>query len=146
MIISIGSDHAGFELRKALIERLEAAGFTLIDRGPDDSEPVDYPDYAKTVAEDVLSKKADLGVLVCGTGIGISISANKIKGIRAALAYNEDSATYARKHNDANIICLGGKYHSPEFSEKLIKIFSSTDFDGGRHQRRVNKIMEQETC
>jgi len=145
MKISIGNDHAGTGLRHPLIEHLEAEGHTLIDHGTKDHESVDYPDFAQTVGHDVASGKADFGVLICSTGIGMSISANKVKGIRAALVYNEDAAEFSRKHNNANVICMGKKYQDGDSACKLVDIFLKTSFEGGRHERRVEKIEAEET-
>lgn len=144
MIISMGSDHGGFELRKALKEKLIQSGITVIDHGPDSLDPVDYPDYAALVAKDVIDKKANFGVLMCTTGVGVSISANKFHGIRAALVCCDDAAEFSRRHNNANIICFGGKYQTPYIAERLTKIFINTAYEGGRHDKRLHKIEEQE--
>lgn len=143
-ILSIGADHGGFALKEALKKRLSAKGFQLIDEGCFSTESVDYPDLAKKVCDDVLSKKVELGVLVCTSGIGMSIAANKIDGIRAALCLCEDAGEFARLHNNANVCCLGAKYLSEELAEKIVETFVSTDFEGGRHQRRVQKFMDFE--
>lgn len=148
MIISMGSDHGGFELRKALKEILIKEGFTVIDHGPFTAESVDYPDYAALVAKDIIEKKADFGVLMCTTGIGVSISANKFHGIRAAKVDCDDEAEFSRKHNNANIICFGGKYQTPYMANRLTNVFINTPYDGGRHERRLKKIeeLEKENC
>lgn len=140
MKIAVGSDHAGFELKKTVIEWLEHHGYTFDDIGPYTDESVDYPDYARKVAEVVAAKQCDSGILLCGTGIGVSISANKIKGIRAAVACNPEFATLARQHNDANIICFSARFTDKATIEKSLHNWFSTDFEGGRHQRRVDKI------
>lgn len=140
MKISIGNDHAGLELRHPLIEHLKAEGHEIIDHGTDTHESVDYPDYAQAVGNDVASGKADVGILMCSTGIGMSISANKVKGVRAALVYNEDAAQYSRLHNNANVICMGKKYQDPNTAQKLVDTFLKTSFEGGRHERRVEKM------
>lgn len=140
----MGSDHGGRELREALKERLQNSGITIIDHGPFNADSVDYPDYAALVAKDIIDKKADFGVLMCTTGIGVSISANKFHGIRAAVVCCDDAAEFSRRHNNANIICFGGKYQTPYIAERLTKIFINTQFEGGRHDRRINKITEQE--
>ena len=140
MKISLGSDHAGFRLRNALIATLRTQGHELIDRGPTDETSVDYPDFAQAVAADISSGAAQFGVLVCSTGIGISIAANKVSGIRAALCTNEDAAEFSRRHNDANVICFGQKYTTPEMAAKYLSIFLQTEFEGGRHSRRVGKL------
>lgn len=146
MIISMGSDHGGLELRKALKEKLIQEGYTVIDHGTDTNESVDYPDYAAMVAKDIIEKKADFGVLMCTTGIGVSISANKFHGIRAAKVDCDDEAEFSRRHNNANIICFGGKYQTPYMADRLTNVFIKTPYDGGRHDRRLGKIAEQEKC
>lgn len=140
MTISMGSDHGGRELRDGLKKRLEHSGFTVIDHGTFTPDSVDYPDYAAMVAKDVLDKKADFGVLMCTTGIGVSISANKFSGIRAAVVSSDDAAEFARRHNNANIICFGGKYQTPYMAERFTKIFVNTPYEGGRHDQRLQKI------
>lgn len=140
----MGSDHGGRELREALKARLEESGITIIDHGTFTSDSVDYPDYAGLVAKDIINKKADFGVLVCTTGIGVSISANKFHGIRAAVVCCDDAAEFSRRHNNANIICFGGKYQTPYLAERFTKIFINTKYDGGRHDQRIKKITEQE--
>ena len=140
MIISAGADHGGFELKDKLVAMLRKEGYEVIDNGTNSPDSVDYPDFAKSVARDILEKKADFGLLVCGSGIGISIAANRFKGIRAALVTNDDYARLSRQHNNANIIALGGRFTSYEDAEKWLKIFLSTPFEGGRHERRIEKI------
>ncbi len=140
MKISIGSDHAGVDLKGALAEHLRKAGHEVLDRGTHTHDSCDYPDFARAVGEDILDGRAERGVLVCSTGIGISMAANKMRGIRAALIHNEDAAQFCRLHNDANVICLGAKYITPFMGSKLVDIFLSMPFEGGRHQRRVDKI------
>lgn len=140
----MGSDHGGFELRKALKEKLVQSGITVIDHGPFTSESVDYPEYAALVAKDIIDKKADFGVLMCTTGIGVSISANKFHGIRAAVVYSDDGAEFSRRHNNANIICFGGKYQTPYMADRFTKIFINTAYDGGRHDQRLLEIEAQE--
>ncbi len=140
MKIAIGSDHAGFEFKKTVIEWLELHDYEFEDMGPYNEESVDYPDYAHKVAEAVAGKQCDSGILLCGTGIGVSISANKIKGIRAALACNPEFATLARQHNNANIICFSARFTDKATIEQSLYNWFTTDFEGGRHQRRVNKI------
>lgn len=143
--ISIGTDHGAIELRQAIVSALKEKDYPVIDHGTFTTESVDYPDFAEKVGKDIAEKKAAFGVLICTTGIGMSISANKIRGVRAALVHNEDAATFSRKHNDANIICMGAKYESPQKATELVDIFLNTAFEGGRHERRVNKIKEEET-
>lgn len=140
MIISAGADHGGFELKDKLVAMLRKEGYEVIDNGTNSPDSVDYPDFAQAVAHDILEKRADFGLLVCGSGIGISIAANRFKGIRAALVTNDDYARLSRQHNNANIIALGGRFTSYEDAEKWLKIFLSTPFEGGRHERRIEKI------
>jgi ribose 5-phosphate isomerase B len=140
MKIAVGSDHAGVELKKAVIAWLEKNGYEYNDMGPYTEESVDYPDYARKVAIAVADGRYDQGVLLCGTGIGVSISANKVKGIRAALACNPEFATLARQHNNANIICFSARFSNQEMIEKSLQNWFAADFEGGRHERRVNKI------
>lgn len=139
-VVVLGADHGGFSLKQSLKPELEARGLTVRDLGTDSEESCDYPDFAQAVAEEVAAKKAALGILVCTTGIGMSIAANRISGARAALAMNEEMARKARSHNDANILCLGGKFTSPEEARKILAAFLETKFEGGRHERRVNKM------
>lgn len=141
MIISIASDHAGFEEKQLLIEYLLELGHDALDRGPDDDSRVDYPDYAKLVADDVASGRADRGILVCGTGIGMAIAANKVDGIRAANVTSPEFAALAREHNDANIVTVSGRFVTDEVNRAIVKAFLETDFGGGRHAGRVEKIM-----
>lgn len=141
MKIAIAADHAGFSLKESLRERLLAAGQEVVDYGASSEESTDYPDYAAAVAERVASGEASRGILVCSTGIGMSIAANKVPGIRAAVVANEETAKLTRSHNDANVIALGAKFLSQEQAERLVDVFLTTDFDGGpRHARRVAKI------
>ena len=140
MIISAGADHGGFELKDKLVAMLRKEGYEVIDNGTNSPDSVDYPDFAQAVARDILEKRADFGLLVCGSGIGISIAANRFKGIRAALVTNDDYARLSRQHNNANIIAFGGRFTSYEDAEKWLKIFLSTPFEGGRHERRIEKI------
>ena len=144
MKIAIGADHAGFELKESLKTYLRNEGYEVIDCGTNSRESVDYPDYGLKVAENVSRKKVEAGLLICSTGIGQSIVANKVPGIRAALCINEDQARFSRLHNDANIIVLGAKYTNENEAEKILALWLTTDFEGGRHQRRVNKIKEIE--
>lgn len=141
--ISIGCDHGATVLKDALVKSL-ADGFEIIDEGTFGTESVDYPDFAKKVCDSVKSGKVDFGVLLCTTGIGMSIAANKVRGIRAALCHNEDCAKFSRLHNDANVICMGAKYVPAELADKMVRIFAETEFEGGRHRRRVDKFMDFE--
>jgi len=138
-MIIIGSDHAGYELKEFLKTRLEKQNKPYVDCGCDGSS-VDYPDIAETVCRKVLKNPEDVGVIVCGTGIGASIAANKIKGIRAALCSDYYSAKMTRKHNDSNIICLSGRTIGCELAGELLDVWLDTEFDGGRHALRVDKI------
>jgi ribose 5-phosphate isomerase B len=141
MKIAIAADHAGFSLKEALRDRLSAAGHDVLDFGAFSGESTDYPDYAVAVAERVASGEAVRGILVCSTGIGMSIAANKVAGIRAALGTSDEGVRLTRAHNDANVIALGAKFLSAEDAERLVSIFLTTDFDGGaRHAHRIEKI------
>ena len=136
----MGSDHAGYELKEKLKKMLENEGYEILDRGCYGEESVDYPDYAKLVSEDILNGLADRGILICGTGIGMSMSANKYKKIRAALCLYPKMAELARKHNDANILVLGGRLISPAMAKWITDTFLKTRFEGGRHAKRVRKM------
>ena len=140
MKIIIASDHAGFPLKQPLSAALKDAGYDIYDAGTDSSDSVDYPDFAKKVGLAIKHGEYDLGILVCSTGIGMSIAANKIIKVRAALCHNEDSAEFSRLHNNANVLCMGAKYVSPELGLKMAKLFIETKFEGGRHERRVGKM------
>jgi ribose 5-phosphate isomerase B len=142
--IAIGSDHAGFLVKETIRKYLQAAGYAVDDQGTTSEESVDYPDYGKAVGERVASKQADLGIAVCGSGIGISIAANKVPGIRAALAHDLVTARLAREHNDANVLSLGGRIVTPEAALEMVQTFLTTSYSGGRHQRRVDKITQIE--
>jgi len=142
MKISIGSDHAGFELKEALANHLRARGDEVFDRGTHSTESVDYPDYAKSVARDIATGTAEFGVLVCGTGIGMTIVANKIRGVRAANCSCEDYARLSREHNDANVACFGARFTSTEDATKWLDTFLSTPFAAGRHTRRRAQIVQ----
>jgi ribose 5-phosphate isomerase B len=142
--IVIGSDHAGFAVKESIRKYLETAGYAVDDQGTWSEESVDYPDYGKAVGERVASKQADLGIAVCGSGIGISIAANKVTGIRAALAHDAMTARLAREHNDANVLALGGRIVTPEAALEMVQIFLTTAYLGGRHQRRLDKIARME--
>lgn len=144
MRISIGADHAGFALKEKIRGLLEAEGHTVSDKGTTSTESTDYPDYALAVAGDVGEGRADRGVLVCSTGVGMSIAANKVHGVRAALGWNEDEVRLTRQHNDANVLTLGAKYLNEEQARGLVSAFLSTGFEGGRHERRVAKIQAAE--
>ncbi len=144
MRIALGCDHAGFALKKKVKEYLEGAGVQVDDMGTHSSESVDYPDYAKKVGTAVCDGEADRGILVCGTGIGACIAANKIRGIRAASVWTKELARLSRAHNDANVLCLSGRYMDIALARELVDIFLGTPFEGGRHQRRLDKISDLE--
>lgn len=144
MKIALGADHAGFRLKEELREHLKAEGHEVVDIGTTSEASTDYPDYAKRVAEEVAHGQAERGILVCSTGIGMAIAANKVHGVRAALVTNGDVARLARSHNDANVLTLAGKYTTTQDASKFADIFLSTPFDGGRHERRVHKIADME--
>jgi ribose 5-phosphate isomerase B len=138
--VCIASDHGGFSLKEAIKDHLIKKNISIIDLGPSENKTVDYPDYAKKVANRIKAKKSDVGILVCGSGTGMAISANKTKTIRAAVCYNINSTRLSREHNNANIISLGARLTSKKLSLKLVNIFLKTKFEGGRHLKRVNKI------
>ncbi|PBQ32118.1 ribose 5-phosphate isomerase B [Sphingobacteriaceae bacterium] len=138
--IAIGSDHAGFDLKQHLLDYLKSKTYSVNDKGCYSAERADYPDFGHAVAMSVLNKEVDFGVLMCGSGNGINMSANKHAGIRAALCWNSEIASLARLHNDANILVLPARYITMEEAEKCLDIFLSTKFEGGRHQARVEKI------
>ena len=144
MRVSIASDHAGFEEKELLRVYLEELGYEVVDEGPDSDDRVDYPDFAELVAKDVVGGKADRGVLVCGTGIGMAVAANKIRGIRAANVTTPEFAALAREHNDANIVTVSGRFVTDEVNRAIVKTFLETAFAGGRHEGRVAKIMALE--
>ncbi len=144
MKIAIASDHGGFTLKKALINFLSQRGLETLDLGTNGTESVDYPDYAIKVASLVSQGQADAGLLVCGTGIGMCITANKFKGVRAAVVSDIYSAKMAKEHNNANILCIGGRISKPSQAEELVRMWLETPFEGGRHQRRLEKIQEIE--
>ncbi len=139
-LIGIAVDHGGFALKQSVSNEIRDAGFDVLDLGTNDEESVDYPDYAEKLVDAIKQEKVERGVLICGTGIGISIAANRHPGIRAALCYDEDTAALARQHNDANVICMGGRKTTPEEARRMVRIFLETEFEGGRHARRVGKM------
>lgn len=138
--IALGGDHAGFEYKSKLVKKLESLGYKVKDFGPFSDASVDYPDYVHPLSLAIEAREYDLGILICGSGNGVAITANKHQGIRAALCWNEELAALARQHNNANVLALPARFISYELAEKLAEIFITTDFDGGRHQNRVNKI------
>lgn len=145
MKISIASDHAGFDQKQQLAAYLREQGYEVFDRGPENDDRVDYPDYAELVANDVVNGVAERGVLVCGTGIGMAIAANKVDGIRAANIVSPAFAALCREHNDANVITLSGRFVDLSANKEILKAFLATDFGGGRHAGRVEKIMALES-
>ena len=144
MRVAIGSDHAGFGQKEQLCAFLDVRGHTVVDCGCFSEERVDYPDFAREVAQSVAQGEADFGVLVCGTGIGMCMAANKVRGIRAANVTSIDFAQLAREHNDANVVCLSGRFVDEEVNEAILDVFLGTEFAGGRHAGRVDKIMALE--
>lgn len=145
MKVAIGSDHAGFNLKEKIRGYLGGTGVGIEDVGTNSDASVDYPDYAEKVAAEVRAGNVDRGILLCGTGIGVCISANKFHGIRAAQAWNPEIARLSRLHNDANILCLSGRFLEPAIAIEIVKVWLETPFEGGRHQRRVDKITALET-
>jgi ribose 5-phosphate isomerase B len=139
-VILIASDHAGPELKRRLTAYLETSGRPYRDLGVFSEDSVDYPDLAHAVAEGVAHGEAEQGILVCGTGIGMSMAANRHHGVRAALCHDPFTTEMARRHNDANVLCLGARVLDPETAERLVEVFLTTPFEGGRHHRRVTKI------
>lgn len=140
MNIALGADHAGWKLKEGVKKVLEQNGHKVIDKGTHGEESVDYPDYAEGVARAVAQGECDRGILFCGTGIGMSITANKIKGIRAAVCHDAFTAEMSRKHNDANVFCAGARVLDPDVAKQLVLLWLQVPFEGGRHQRRVDKI------
>ncbi len=140
MRVAIGADHAGFELKQFLAHRLTADGYDVVDLGTHGPESVDYPEYGAAVAGKVVAGDADLGVLVCGTGIGIGIAANKVPGARVATCNDLFTARLSREHNDANVVALGSRVVGQGVAEEIVRIFLQAEFQAGRHQRRVEKI------
>lgn len=140
MKIAIGGDHAGFQYKKRLIEHLEGSGHSIEDFGPSSDASVDYPDHVHPLAMSIQADKNELGVLICGSGNGVAMTANKHSGIRAALCWNSELAKLSRQHNNANIICIPARFLAYEYAETLVDHFLETPFEGGRHENRVNKI------
>lgn len=140
MTIALGADHAGFEVKQTILKSLQLQNLNCIDYGTYDSERADYPDFAHPVAKAVEEGAADFGVLVCGSGNGVAITANKHQGIRAAICWNEDIARLARRHNDANVIAIPARFIEPSMAVNLVNIFLHETFEGGRHATRVGKI------
>ncbi len=145
MKLVMGSDHAGFELRMTLADHLRSAGHDVTDLGTHDTASVDYPDYGAAVGRAVADGEAELGIAVCGSGIGIAIAANKVAGVRAATVHDVTSARLAREHNDANVVCLGERFIGPQVALDAVDAFLAAAFEGGRHTRRVDKISALES-
>ena len=144
MKVSIASDHAGFEQKQMLVAHLQGAGHQVIDRGPDSDDRVDYPDFAELVAKDVVSGQAQRGVLVCGTGIGISLAANKVKGIRAVVCSEPYSALLSRQHNDTNVLAFGARVVGLDLALMIVDAWLSGVYEGGRHAKRVQMLADIE--
>ncbi len=144
MKIAIASDHGGNNLRREIVQLLVELGMEYVDFGPDSNESVDYPDFATPVANGVASGNFDRGILICGTGIGMSIAANKVKGIRCALVHDVFSAKATRQHNDSNILAMGERVIGPGLAREIVATWLNTTFEGGRHERRIGKLMELE--
>lgn len=144
MKIAIGSDHRGYDVKKRLIAFLGNLGHEVVDVGADGNESVDYPDYANQVAQRVSKQQVDRGILICGTSIGMCITANKVRGVRAAPCHDSITAEMSRRHNDANVLCLSADLLGEELIDRMVRIWLETDFEGGRHARRVEKIAKIE--
>ena len=139
MNISIGNDHAGVDYKNYIIKNLEEK-YNIVNHGTDDTNSVDYPDFAHPVSLDIDNSKSDLGVLICGSGNGVAMTANKYKKVRAALCWSEEIAKLAKQHNNANVVCIPARFISKEDALQIVRLFIDTKFEGGRHERRVNKI------
>jgi ribose 5-phosphate isomerase B len=143
--IAIGSDHRGWEVKRRLVVLLQQETHLVLDMGPESRDSVDYPDFAFRVARAVSVGEVERGILICGTGIGMAIAANKVKGVRAAPCHDSITAEMSRRHNDANILCLSADLLGEELIERMVRIWLSTGFEGGRHARRVDKILRRES-
>ena len=144
MKIAIGSDHRGFDAKRRILPLLQQLGHEVLDVGTQGAESVDYPDFAMKVAQAVSEGQVERGILICGTGIGMTIAANKVPGVRAAPCHDSITAEMSRRHNDANVLCLSADLLGEELIERMVKIWLETDFEGGRHARRVDKITKYE--
>lgn len=144
MRIAVGSDHRGVELRRKILALLASLGQEVIDVGTDDTAPVDYPDIAAAVALRVSRKEVDRGILICGTGLGMCIAANKFPGVRAAPCHDDLTAEISRRHNDLNVLCLSGDILGERLVDRLVRIWLTTEFEGGRHARRIQKVADLE--
>jgi len=145
MKVAVASDHRGYALKTRILERLTNLGHDIIDHGPASNDSVDYPDFAVKVSLSVAEGEADRGILICGTGMGMCIAANKIKGIRATACHDEVTAEMSRRHNDANVLCLSAELLGEQLVDRMIEIWMTTDFEKGRHARRLDKISDFET-
>lgn len=145
MKIAIGADHGGYELKNQLRDALTAAGHQVRDFGANSPDSSDYPDFAAPVAHAVAGGEAERGILVCGSGVGMAISANKVRGVRAAVGMTQELVALTRQHNDANVLTLGARFTDPATAQTLVRTFLETDFEGGRHERRVEKISALES-
>lgn len=146
MKISIGNDHAGTGYKEMIQKKLESLGHTVTNYGTNTEDSVDYPDFVHPVADDVESKEADLGIIICGSGNGANMTANKHQGVRSALCWNVEIAKLAREHNDANILSIPSRFVSEELATEMMETFINTEFEGGRHQTRIDKIPAKNNC
>lgn len=144
-VVSLGCDHAGYDYKEEVVEILKEYGYEILDHGTDSVDSTDYPDHIHPVGEDIEANKADIGVIMCGSGNGAAMTANKHQGVRAALVWNPELAKLARQHNDANVISIPARFVDKETAIAMLKAFLSTEFEGGRHQRRVDKIAIHES-
>lgn len=144
MKVAVGSDHRGFQVKRKIVELVRRLGHEVIDFGAATEDAVDYPDFAQQVAVAVASGQVDRGILICGTGIGMSMAANKVRGVRAALCHDDVTAEMSRRHNDANVMCLSADLLGERLIDRMIEIWLQTEFEGGRHARRVEKIKKIE--
>jgi ribose 5-phosphate isomerase B len=144
MKVAIGNDHRGSVVKRRVVEMLKRLGHEVVDCGAATEESVDYPDYALAVARTVSDQRADRGILICGTGIGMSIAANKVRGVRAAACHDDITAELSRRHNDANVLCFSADLLGERLIDRMVDIWLKTDFEGGRHARRVDKIRQIE--
>ena len=140
MRVAVGSDHRGFEIKKKVVSLLERLGHQVADVGTDGLQSVDYPDFARTVGQQVASQQVDRGILICGTGIGMAIAANKVQGVRAATCHDELTAQMSRLHNNTNILCLAADLLGEPLIDRMVETWLNTEFEGGRHLRRIEKI------
>lgn len=140
MRIAITSDHAGVDLRFELVDHLKEKGIEVLDMGPKTKESVDYPDFAQAMCKKIVDKEVDLGIALCGTGVGMSIACNKVKGIRASLCGDSYSAKYTRLHNNSNVLCMGARVIGVDLAKDIVDTYLENEFEGGRHQRRIDKL------